>query len=53
MKRKNEGDWYYEQIGLGYNYRMNDVQAVLGISQLKKLANFLKKRKKIANFYLS
>lgn len=51
LKRKYEGDWYYEQVGLGYNYRMNDVQASLGISQLKKLTKFLNKRKKIAEFY--
>ena len=36
--------WYYEQASLGFNYRMNDIEAALGISQLKKLENsFLEK----------
>lgn len=36
--------WYYEMIELGYNYRMTEIQAVLGISQLKRLDKFMKKR---------
>jgi len=38
---ENHGPWYYEQQYLGYNYRMTDIQAALGISQLKKSDKFL------------
>lgn len=46
-----EGEWYYEMTELGYNYRMNDIQAALGLSQLQKLDAFLKKRREIAEKY--
>ncbi len=45
------GLWFYESSVLGYNYRLNDIQAALGISQLKKLNFFLKKRNIIAKLY--
>lgn len=44
-------DWYYEMQSLGYNYRMTDIQASLGISQLKKLDSFVNRRRKIADIY--
>jgi UDP-4-amino-4,6-dideoxy-N-acetyl-beta-L-altrosamine transaminase len=43
--------WYYEQQLLGYNYRLTDIQAALGLSQLKKLPAFLRRRKEIAQMY--
>jgi len=43
--------WKYDQVLLGYNYRMNELEAALGISQLKKLKKFFIYRNKIADFY--
>lgn len=48
---KNEGPWYHEQLMLGYNYRLTDIQAALGISQMKKLNNFIKRRREISQIY--
>jgi len=48
---KNEGPWYYEQQELGYNYRITDIQATLGISQLNKLDDFVNRRREIAKRY--
>jgi dTDP-4-amino-4,6-dideoxygalactose transaminase len=48
---KNEGGWYYEQLELGYNYRITDVQCALGISQLRKIDMFVKRRREIAAIY--
>ncbi len=42
---------HYEQVELGFNYRMNDLEAALGISQLNRLKKFINKRTKIAKFY--
>lgn len=42
---------YYEQVDLGFNYRMSDIHAALGLSQLKKLDIFLKRRREIASYY--
>lgn len=47
----HEGPWYYEQIMLGYNYRMTDFQAALLISQMKRLDEFAKRRKEIVKIY--
>lgn len=47
----HEGIWYYEQISLGYNYRMTDFQAALLLSQLKKLEKFKARRQKIVKRY--
>ena len=51
MKRESEGPWYYEQVDLGMNYRMTDIQAALIISQLDKLSLFQKRRKEIVEKY--
>ena len=50
-KKKSNTSWLYEQKVLGYNFRMSDIQASLGISQLSRLKQFIKKRSKIAKFY--
>lgn len=51
MEHEPDGPWYYEQIDLGYNYRMTDMQAALIISQLDKLAMFSCRRKEIVKRY--
>ncbi|HBI24028.1 MAG TPA: UDP-4-amino-4,6-dideoxy-N-acetyl-beta-L-altrosamine transaminase, partial [Nitrospiraceae bacterium] len=48
---KPDGDWYYEMQSLGYNYRMTDIQAALGISQLRKSDKFIDRRKEISRLY--
>lgn len=48
-----DGAWYYEQITLGFNYRMTDVAAALGSSQCNRLESFIQKRNAIANRYQS
>lgn len=47
----HEGPWYYEEISLGYNYRITDFQAGLITSQMKKLDKFAARRKEIVNRY--
>lgn len=51
MDRESDGSWYYEQIELGYNYRMTDLQAALGLSQLERLEQYVVRRHKHANLY--
>ena len=46
-----DGPWYYEQLNLGLNYRMNDVQAALGLSQMSRLDEFVEQRNEIAVRY--
>lgn len=53
MDKEAEGGWYYEQIALGYNYRMTDIQAALLSSQLDKLEKFTERRKEIVEKYNS
>lgn len=48
---RNHGPWYYEMQFLGYNYRITDIQAALGISQLQKLDQFVDLRKRYAAMY--
>ena len=51
MEGEMEGPWYYQQVELGYNYRLTDIQAGLLISQLKKLPMFSARRKEIVKRY--
>jgi len=48
---KPDGDWYYEMQNLGFNYRITDFQCALGLSQTKKLEQFIDKRREIVDFY--
>lgn len=51
MTKKSDGPWYYQQIELGFNYRMTDINAALGLSQLDRLDEFISKRHAIALKY--
>lgn len=51
LESKDEGPWYYEQIELGFNYRMTDIQAALGLSQLQRLDAFVARRRALAARY--
>ena len=51
MTKKTEGGWYYQQIELGFNYRMNDLQAALGIAQMKRLDKFITIRHSLKQRY--
>ena len=51
MTKQADGDWYYQQIELGYNYRMTDIQAALGVSQLKRLDDYVSRRHELSTRY--
>jgi UDP-4-amino-4,6-dideoxy-N-acetyl-beta-L-altrosamine transaminase len=51
MTKKTEGGWYYQQVELGFNYRMNDLQAALGIAQMKRLDKFITIRHSLKQRY--
>ena len=51
MTCASEGPWYYEQITLGYNYRMTDLQAALGVSQMQRLQGYIDRRHVMAARY--
>lgn len=51
MTHASDGPWYYEQIDLGFNYRMTELQAALGISQMDRLPQFVSRRRELAARY--
>ncbi len=51
MNNIDKDDWYYEQIILGFNYRMNDIQAALGLSQTSRLNTYIQRRNELAALY--
>jgi perosamine synthetase len=50
-QREEQGSWYYEMVDLGFNYRLTDFQCALGLTQLKKLSEWVRKRQEIAQIY--
>jgi UDP-4-amino-4,6-dideoxy-N-acetyl-beta-L-altrosamine transaminase len=51
MTKPSEGHWYYEQIDLGFNYRITDIQCALGLSQLQRVDEFVANRNELARYY--
>lgn len=51
MTHAMDGPWYYQQVALGFNYRMTDIQAALGVSQMTRLNDYVTRRHQIANRY--
>ena len=51
MTHEPDGDWYYQQVGLGFNYRMTELQGALGVSQMGSLEKFIARRHQIAARY--
>ncbi|MDD0842210.1 UDP-4-amino-4,6-dideoxy-N-acetyl-beta-L-altrosamine transaminase [Pseudomonas sp. Gutcm_11s] len=51
MTHEADGPWYYQQIGLGFNYRMTELQAALGVSQMERLDQYVARRHQLAERY--
>lgn len=51
LMSENQGPWYYQQLDLGYNYRITDIQCALGVSQMRKLDGFLERRRELVDRY--
>lgn len=51
LRDRGQGGWYYEQLVLGYNYRISDIEASLGLSQLRRLPEFSARRRELVAFY--
>lgn len=51
MRCPDEGGWYYEQLELGYNYRISDIEAALGASQMRRLPEFARRRRELVACY--
>ena len=51
MTEQSHGGWYYQQVDLGFNYRMTEMQAALGVSQMSRLHDFVAKRNELATRY--
>jgi dTDP-4-amino-4,6-dideoxygalactose transaminase len=51
MTHAPDGDWYYQQVALGYNYRMTELQAALGLSQIGRLRQYIERRHELSRRY--
>lgn len=51
MTQAMDGPWYYQQVALGFNYRMTDIQAALGVTQITRLNQYVKRRQELADRY--
>lgn len=51
MTHEPDGPWYYQQVGLGFNYRMTELQAALGVSQMARLDKYVARRHVLARYY--
>lgn len=51
MTHESDGPWYYQQVDLGFNYRMTELQAALGVSQMERLDQYISRRHQLAERY--